>query len=149
MCVNLPQGLYLGATQKKRERVTHGETRKKPSGIRWAWEQGPVYADQRERPCPFQSPAFPVSHSLILTLYKGVALCRSAPGKMNSIGECGQLIFTKGSVGKIFGQIDGQTEQMFHNLSDNPYIATGSLSGTVFFVVGGCQLAAWPPIFGT
>ena len=29
MSVNLPQGLYLAATQKKRERVTNGEITKK------------------------------------------------------------------------------------------------------------------------
>ena len=43
------------------------------------WEQGAVYAHQHERPChpsPFLSPA---SHSLVLTLYKKVAFCRSAP----------------------------------------------------------------------
>ena len=82
MCVNLPQGLYLGATQKKkREGHTRGdqeETVKDQNGS-WEWEQGPGYADQRKRPCPFQSPAFLVSHTLNLTLYKGVALCRSAP----------------------------------------------------------------------
>ena len=44
---------------KREERVTHGETKEKPPGTKMAWEQGPVYADQRKRPCQSQSLSIP------------------------------------------------------------------------------------------
>ena len=45
---------------KRKERVTHGEIRGRPPGTKMAWEQGPAYADQRERPCQFQSLFIPI-----------------------------------------------------------------------------------------
>ena len=46
--------------QKREERVTHGEIREKPPGTKMAWEQGPAYGNQPERPCQSQSPFIPI-----------------------------------------------------------------------------------------
>ena len=45
---------------KREERVTHGEIREKLPGTKMAWEQGPAYADQRERPGQSQSLFIPI-----------------------------------------------------------------------------------------
>ena len=80
MCVNLPQGLYLRATQKKkREGHTRGDQEKTVRDQNGSGNKGQrtltnANALAHSNPLPPQ-----VSHTLNLTLYKGVALCRSAP----------------------------------------------------------------------
>ena len=64
---------------KREERVTHGEIRENRQGPRWRGNKGQrtlTNADALANSSPFLSP---FTHSLILTLCKRVALCRSAP----------------------------------------------------------------------
>ena len=78
MCVNLPLGLYLGATQKVKRGSHTGRPGKDRQGARWRGNKGQPTLTNVNALANLNRPLYPASHTLIVTLRKRVAFWRRA-----------------------------------------------------------------------